>query len=183
MSCDQRYTIKDVTPPTIHTRLDTIKIACDQDSLIEIALKMEDVVIDATDNCSTKDEIEIVKNIQKNQSEDTHDCAYNNYTIWRTWIAKDKCGNESTPLIQVVLVVDSIAPKFVLPENFRDTVLASNIKKCTMTVPPLYTKFKSYVLHANIGFDIGKYIIKDYNDSWRKAEKGWEISVGFGHHF
>ncbi|MBR5695463.1 MAG: gliding motility-associated C-terminal domain-containing protein [Paludibacteraceae bacterium] len=145
VSCDQRYTIKDVTSPTIHTRLDTIKIACDQDSLIEIALKMEDVVIDATDNCSTKDEIEIVKNIQKNQSEDTHDCAYNNYTIWRTWIAKDKCGNESTPLIQVVLVVDSIAPKFVLPENFKDTVLASNIKKCTMTVPPLYTKFKSYV--------------------------------------
>ncbi|MBQ6565455.1 MAG: hypothetical protein IJL80_00230 [Treponema sp.] len=45
------------------------------------------------------------------------------------------------------------------------------------------TKFKSYVLHANIGFDIGKFIIKDYNDDWRKAEKGWEISVGFGHHF
>ncbi|MBP5158270.1 MAG: hypothetical protein ILP18_10420 [Treponema sp.] len=45
------------------------------------------------------------------------------------------------------------------------------------------TKFKSYVLHASIGFDVGKYIIKDYNGDWRKAEKGWEISVGFGHHF
>ena len=145
VSCDQRYTIKDVTPPTIHTRLDTIKIACDQESLIEEALKMEDVVIDASDNCSQKDEIEIVKSIQKNRSEDIHDCAYNNYTIWRTWVAKDKCGNESTPLVQVVLVVDSVAPKFVLPENFKDTVLASNIKKCTMTVPPLYTKFKNYV--------------------------------------
>lgn len=147
-SCEQEYSIKDVTSPTIHTRLDTIKIACDQDSLIEIALKMEDVTIDATDNCSAKDEIEIVKTIQKNQSEDIHDCAYNNYTIWRTWVAKDKCGNESVPLVQVVLVVDSVAPRFVLPEDFRDTVLASNIKKCTMTVPPLYTKFKNYVQDA-----------------------------------
>lgn len=43
--------------------------------------------------------------------------------------------------------------------------------------------FKSYVLHGSIGFDVGKYIIKDYDDSWRKAEKGWEFSVGFGHHF
>ena len=148
VSCDQRYTIKDVTPPVIHTKLDTIKIACDQDSLIEIALKMEDVTIDASDNCSEKDEIEIVKSIQKDRSENVHDCSYNNYTIWRTWVAKDKCGNESEPMVQVVLVVDSVAPKFVLPENFRDTVLASNIKKCTMTVPPLYTNFKNYVQDA-----------------------------------
>ncbi len=45
------------------------------------------------------------------------------------------------------------------------------------------TRFKSYVLHANIGFDIGKYIIKDYKDDWRTAEKAFEISIGFGHHF
>ncbi len=144
-SCSQTFSIKDVTPPVIHTKLDTIKIACDQDSLIDIALGQEDVTINVSDNCSEKEEIEIVKSIQKNRSNDVHDCAYNNYTIWRTWVAKDKCGNESAPLVQVVLVVDSVAPKFVLPENFKDTVLASNIKKCTMTVPPLYTNFKNYV--------------------------------------
>ena len=144
-SCSQTYTIKDVTPPVILTHLDTIKIACDQDSLIEVALQMEDVAIDATDNCSMKEEIEIIKSVQKNRSEDIHDCSYNNYTIWRSWVAKDKCGNESAPMVQVVLVVDSVAPRFVLPDNFKDTVLASNIKKCTMTVPPLYTKFRNYV--------------------------------------
>lgn len=145
VSCDQRYTIKDVTSPVILTHLDTIKIACDQDSLIEVALQMDDVTIDASDNCSTKEEIQIIKSVQKNRSEDIHDCSYNNYTIWRSWVAKDKCGNESAPMVQVVLVVDSVAPRFVLPDNFKDTVLASNIKNCTMTVPPLYTRFKNYV--------------------------------------
>jgi len=144
-SCDQIFTITDVTSPVIHTRLDTIKIACDQDSLIEAALQMDDIAIDASDNCSKTEEIEIIKSIQKNRSEDIHDCSYNNYTIWRTWVAKDKCGNMSSPLVQVVLVVDSVAPRFVLPDNFKDTVLASNIKHCTMTVPPLYTNFRNYV--------------------------------------
>ena len=44
-------------------------------------------------------------------------------------------------------------------------------------------KFKSYVLHASVGFDVGRYIVPGYKDGWRSAEKGWELSVGFGHHF
>ncbi len=45
------------------------------------------------------------------------------------------------------------------------------------------TKFKSFVLHTSVGFDVGSYLIKDYNGDWRKPEKGWELSIGFGHHF
>ncbi len=45
------------------------------------------------------------------------------------------------------------------------------------------SKFKSYVLHTSIGFDVGSFLIKDYNKDWRSYEKGWELSIGFGHHF
>ncbi len=147
-SCDQTFTIKDVTAPTIHNVFDTIRIACDQDSLIDIALAMEDVVIDASDNCSSKDEIKITKSHQSNRSTDVHDCAYNNYTIWRTWVAEDKCGNVSAPYTQVVLIVDSVAPKFELPENWFDTVMASNLKKCMMAVPSITYLFPNYVTDA-----------------------------------
>lgn len=146
ITCDQEYVIHDVTAPSFVTRVDTIKIACDQDSLIQIALDMNDLVVEATDNCSNKDEIVISKSYKTNQSEDVHSCDYNNYTIWRTWIATDKCGNESEPLTQVVLVIDSVAPVFQRPDGWKDTVLASNMKHCTMTVPPLGDKVGKYVV-------------------------------------
>lgn len=147
-SCSQEFTIRDVTPPTIHTVLDTIKIACDQDSLINRALVMDDIIINVSDNCSRTDEIKITTSYQTNRSENVHDCEYNNYTIWRTWVAKDKCGNESAPLTQVVLIVDSVAPKFELPNNWFDTVMATNLKKCLMSVPSITYLFPEYVKDA-----------------------------------
>lgn len=146
ITCDQEYLIHDVTSPIILTKVDTVKIACDQDSLIQIALDMNDVTIKATDNCSTEQEIVISKNVKSNRSEDVHSCDYNNYTIWRTWVATDKCGNESAPLVQVVMVVDSVAPVFNRPDGWRDTVLASNIKNCTVITPNLTNKVGPYVV-------------------------------------
>lgn len=146
ITCDQEYEIHDVTAPEILTRVDTVTIACDEDSLIQIALGMNDITVSASDNCSSEGEIVITKNYTTNRSEDVHSCEYNNYTIWRTWIATDKCGNVSSPLVQVVLVVDSVAPKFNRPFEWKDTVLASNIKHCTMTVPGLANKVGQYVV-------------------------------------
>lgn len=144
-SCSQTFAIHDVTAPEILTTVDTIKIACDQDSLIQEVLAMDDIAIKAKDNCSTEEEIVIKKRTQSNRSEDIHDCDYNNYTIWRSWTAVDKCGNESEPLVQVILIVDSVAPKFIAPEKWDDTVLATNAKNCIMKVPSMTNVVGEYV--------------------------------------
>lgn len=145
ITCDQVYTIQDVTAPVIHTELDTLVYSCDQDSLIQIVMEMEDVVIDASDNCTPDSALVVHKKIETSRSEDIHSCNYNTYTIWRTWTVEDSCGHISSPLVQVIQVVDSIAPKFNFSDEWKDTVLAINLKKCRQAVPALEDKAKNYI--------------------------------------
>ena len=145
VTCTQDYTIKDVTAPVIHTKLDTTFISCEQDSLIEIALGMEDIQIVATDNCTPDSALVIHKKVRTNRSDDVHSCTYNTYTIWRTWTVEDSCGHISDSLVQVVQVVDTIAPTFKLADGWRDTVLATNMKHCTQAVPSLEDKARNFI--------------------------------------
>lgn len=140
ITCDQEFIIHDVTAPVISTTLDTLTVACDQEipspDLIEISV---------TDNCTAVDKIKIDYSETNNRSSDPRSCDYNSYKIWRTWKAIDSCGNVSAPLVQVVMIVDTTAPKFTLPDNWRDTVLANNVKNCEMEMPILTDLLKDHV--------------------------------------
>ena len=145
ITCSQEFTIKDVTPPTIHTQLNTITLSCEQDSLIKMYLEMNDVEIEATDNCTADSALTITKQVVTDQSDDPHACGYNSYVITRAWAVSDRCGLISAPLIQHIVVVDTTAPKFKLPDNWLDTVYAANMKHCTQAIPELGEKTNQYV--------------------------------------
>ncbi|MCB0648256.1 MAG: T9SS type A sorting domain-containing protein [Saprospiraceae bacterium] len=112
-SCVQTIMVQDTTRPVIMCAIDTT-INCGTDTSA-IALGMAT----ALDDCS-----DMVTNIYYTDSIASGNCN-NNYTILRTWIATDSCGNSSTCL-QSIMVQDTIAPDFILPGNV-DTVECGQI--------------------------------------------------------
>ncbi|MBO4807162.1 MAG: gliding motility-associated C-terminal domain-containing protein [Paludibacteraceae bacterium] len=143
VSCTQEFLIHDVTAPVFVTKLDTLVFSCDQ----EIP-SADTIVVKAEDNCSPDSTLTYKLTITDNRSSNADSCGYNTYTIWREWRATDMCGNVSSPLIQVVQIVDTLAPKFVLPEDWRDTVMANNIKNCEVSVPLLADMLKNHIEDA-----------------------------------
>lgn len=140
ITCSQEFVIHDVTAPSFVTKLDTLLFSCDQ----EIP-SADSVVVVAADNCTPEDKIRYVLEVTDNRSSNPKTCEYNNYQIRREWTAIDTCGNVSAPLVQIVMIVDTVAPKFNLPADWKDTVVASNIKNCQRTVPPLGDLVRGYV--------------------------------------
>lgn len=143
VTCSQEFNVSDTKSPVILTSLDTLVFACDQ-----VIPSMATIPVEVEDNCTDKSDIVIRMEADSSRSEDIHSCSYNSYTIWRRWTAVDKCGHVSDALTQVVLVVDTIAPKIVLPEGWRDTLLADNVKNCTRIMPVLDTLLKGNVVDA-----------------------------------
>ncbi|HOU68951.1 MAG TPA: hypothetical protein PKW49_10335 [Paludibacteraceae bacterium] len=143
IECSQEFNINDTKAPYFLTQLDTLVFSCDD----EIP-GIETVTVEAEDNCSDKADIKITSKVTNNRAVDTHSCAYNSYTLWREWTAVDKCGNESAPLVQVVIIVDTLAPKLILPQDWQDTVVAENIKNCEWVMPKLDDLLKGHVEDA-----------------------------------
>lgn len=146
ITCSQVFSIKDVTAPVIQTQLSKVVLSCDQDDLIQMYMDMEDVTIEATDNCTPSNELVVNKSIVTSRSEDPHACGYNSYVITRAWTVTDICGHTSTPLIQEIEIVDTVAPKFELPNDWLDTIVAINMKHCIQGVPEVDNKAKQYVV-------------------------------------
>ncbi|MBP5457064.1 MAG: gliding motility-associated C-terminal domain-containing protein [Paludibacteraceae bacterium] len=143
VTCTQEFKIHDVTAPVFVTKLDTLVFSCDQ----EIP-SADTIVVKAEDNCSPDSALTYKLVISDNRSTNADSCGYNTYTIWREWYATDLCGNVSAPLVQVVQIVDTLAPKFVLPEDWRDTVMANNIKNCEVSVPILADMLRDHIEDA-----------------------------------
>ncbi|PIF63100.1 gliding motility-associated C-terminal domain-containing protein [Flavobacterium sp. 11] len=83
------------------------------DVTVECNAVPEAAILTATDNCDANPVVSY-KEVKSNMNET---CA-SNYTLTRTWIAKDACGNESSKS-QVITVKDTTAPVFAeaLPAN------------------------------------------------------------------
>ncbi len=77
--------------------------------------------ITATDNCTNAATITYGKKEVRTDG----NCA-NNYTLTRTWTAKDECGNEVS-ISQVITVTDTKAPVFTAPTPANITVECSAI--------------------------------------------------------
>jgi gliding motility-associated-like protein len=70
--------------------------------------------ISATDNCDLNPTLTFATS--STQGTDQKVCAFHNYTITRTWTAADACGNK-TVLSQQIVVKDTKAPQFVVPDD------------------------------------------------------------------
>jgi hypothetical protein len=97
----QNIFVVDTTAPEFVSVPGEITIECDQD--------IPETMAEAVDNCG---EVTILVSDEILES----DCEQE-YTILRTYIAVDACGNESEPATQVIEVVDTTAPELIgLPE-------------------------------------------------------------------
>ncbi|HQW56226.1 MAG TPA: hypothetical protein PK076_08870, partial [Saprospiraceae bacterium] len=84
-----------------------------QDTTVNCDAVPTAVVLTATDNCSTGNGVTVIYS----QVRTNGNCPYN-YTLTRTWVATDDCGN-STTHVQIVTVQDTTKPIFVevLPQD------------------------------------------------------------------
>jgi hypothetical protein len=108
----QTITVQDTTAPVFEFVADDVTIECDQ--VIPAPSSM------AFDNCGevTVDVSQVIID---------GDCV-NNYTIERTYVATDACGNTSEPVVQIITVQDTTAPELF-------SVAGDLILECTDDIP------------------------------------------------
>jgi gliding motility-associated-like protein len=110
-SADQIITVQDTTPPTF---VETLPL----DISVECNTVPSPEILTANDNCGSA-------TIIFNEDIITGSCL-GNYTLERTWIATDSCGNE-TSHTQIITVEDNTAPTIVTPFEENITVACDGI--------------------------------------------------------
>ncbi len=85
--------------------------------------------LSAIDSCDNN--VFVTTNETSTQSPNTTDCGYYNYTITRTWIAADNCGNH-TQATQEITVIDDKAPVIICPQNI---VQINDSLACSRNMP------------------------------------------------
>ncbi|MBK7342557.1 MAG: hypothetical protein IPJ06_05280 [Saprospiraceae bacterium] len=92
----QKVTVEDTTPPVFDNKPADITVECDAVPVAE--------VVTATDNC------DLDVDVTYNEIKTDGNCP-DSYTLTRTWIAIDNCGNATTH-VQKVTVEDTTPPVF-----------------------------------------------------------------------
>ena len=95
VSDSQTITVDDTTAPMLSATPDDVTVECD-------AIP-DPPVITATDNC----DLNVMVNFSEMRTDG--DCPYR-YTLTRTWMATDACGNQAMTQSQVITVDDTTAP-------------------------------------------------------------------------
>jgi HYR domain-containing protein len=122
----QTITVVDTTPPMILGESPDTTLNCD--AIIPTPALM------ISDNCDTNVDLSMTEN----QIDGTCE---NEYTIVRTWIATDNCGNQSQ-VIQTIMIQDTIAPElFGVPVDISvecdmipEPAIVTAIDNCDMAV-------------------------------------------------
>jgi gliding motility-associated-like protein len=132
------YTTYDTIAPIIQEAPADITVTCD-------AIPAP-ASISATDNCNS---------ITPILTQDTIPGSCDNeYTLVRTWVAADPCGNADTTE-QMITVIDTVGPVLVntpmqdtvfldCPEDVPDEPMVSAIDNCTIPVIPTFTVDTTY---------------------------------------
>ena len=97
----QIVTVADTTPPAFNNQPANQTVSCD--------------AVPATANVTIVDNCDNNPEIVFSESRTDGICAYS-YTLVRSWVATDDCGNQST-FNQTITVQDNEAPQFVGPNN------------------------------------------------------------------
>lgn len=124
VACTDTFFIRDTIAPTFVSNLDALTITCDQD--------VPELLKPTVDDCDPN--VTITSEKSSTQGDDPNKCDYYSYVVTYKWTATDRCGNV-TDTTQMIQVVDTIAPKVTLPENWTDTVLSIYEKGCVFLVP------------------------------------------------
>ncbi len=82
----------------------------------------------AMDNCDAEPVVTYTQS--SSQNADVNNIGHYNYTLTRTWIATDACGNTSSKT-QIITVVDATAPVITCPENVTLNCQDNNTSSAT----------------------------------------------------
>lgn len=133
--CHQVVTVKDTTAPEFVGVLRDTTLACNEDIF-------GSVVLTAVDNCDPNPIVTMTETT--NRSDNSSSCEYFNYDIFRKYTATDRCGNSSY-FVQTISIRDTIGPKFTIPADWKDTVLAIFLKHCEFGTPDVTASARSLV--------------------------------------
>ncbi|MBK7342074.1 MAG: hypothetical protein IPJ06_02505 [Saprospiraceae bacterium] len=107
-SCDQTIDVQDTNAPVFDQAMPAdVTVNCQ-------SVPTPPAMITATDACDPLSDISY--NEVSTQGVDATMCTYYNYTLTRTWIASDNCGNEETHT-QTITVQDVTGPTFTAPAD------------------------------------------------------------------
>jgi hypothetical protein len=103
-SCQQIITVHDITPPSIDCPAN-LTVQCAEE------VPAPDVnLVESSDNCTSGSTVSWVNDVVSNYT-----CT-NHYTVTRTYMATDACGNTAT-CAQIITVNDNIAPSIECPAD------------------------------------------------------------------
>jgi len=108
-TCSQTITVEDLVAPMITCPAD-VTVECDQPTdpgATGNATAMND-------NCAADDQLTVTFSDVSDQ--EPTGCANDTYTITRTWVASDPCGNTAS-CVQLINVEDTTPPTIVCPAN------------------------------------------------------------------
>ncbi len=123
--CVNKFAVKDTLRPTWVNKLvgEFPVIAC-HETLDESILPTD---LSAVDNCGAAT---VKYAYSTTQSDDATECSHYNYEHIYTYYAVDECGLSTVDSVVFKIIVrDTIAPTFDLPESFIDSVISVQFKK------------------------------------------------------
>ncbi|MDX1408967.1 MAG: hypothetical protein R3330_12555, partial [Saprospiraceae bacterium] len=124
-TCQQVISILDIIPPEISAAACPADVTLECDEPIP---PVPDLTASTTDNCDPAPTVTFTET--STQGDNPTLCSYYSYTITRTWIPRDDCGNFGAPCVQLITIEDTTPPEISTADCPADITL-----ECDETIP------------------------------------------------